>query len=58
MSKHPNKYTSGEVYELCDRLVFAAEKHPECAGIMREAGRVLLNRQTIVAQVRLLTEGK
>ena len=59
-NKHPTKFTPQEVYDLSDRLLFAGHECQDEAlkSLLLDAGRVLLNRETIVAQVRILTEGK
>ena len=54
--KHPTKYTSADVYDLSDRLILAASR---CEGgptkdLLREAGRVLLNRETTISHIRIM----
>ena len=58
MNKRASQYTPQEVYDLSDRLRFAAEKHPEIADLLREGSGVLLNQATRLAQIRLTLEVK
>lgn len=60
MSKHPSKYTPAEAYDLSDRLLFAGHEceDAELKALLIEGGRVLLNRETTLAQVRILCENK
>lgn len=56
MNKHPCKYTSQEVYDLSDRLLFAGHgcDDPEVKALLMEAGRVLLNRQATLSQIKVM----
>lgn len=56
MDKHPTKYTSADVFELSDRLMFAASScgDEKLKELLREGGKVLLNRETLIAQIRIM----
>jgi hypothetical protein len=53
--KHPTSYTSPDVYELCDRLRYVADKwaNPKTKSIMIEAQKVLLQRETTLQSLRI-----
>ena len=60
MVKHPNKYTSADVYDLTDRLILAASRCEDgpTKDLLREAGKVLLNRETTISHIRIMVEAK
>lgn len=58
--KHPSKYTPAEVYDLSDRLLFAGHecKDPDIKALLLEGGRMVLNKEATLAQIRIYCAGK
>lgn len=51
--KHPSRYTRDDVYNLCDRLMHRSSscEDEQIKDLLREAGKVLLNREIILGQI-------